>query len=47
MVAATVALGTLFIVAGIIYQVVTKPNSVPLAKEAGLTVRTGITTLFK
>lgn len=42
-----VSIGTLVVVAGIVYQVVTKPNSVPLAKEAGATVRSVTATLFK
>lgn len=42
-----VSIGTLIVIAGIIYQIVTKPNSVPLAREAGTTVRGVTTTLFK
>lgn len=42
-----VSIGTLIVIAGIVYQVVTKPNSVPLAKVASSTVTGVTTTLFK
>jgi hypothetical protein len=42
-----VSIGTLVVIAGIIYQVVTKPNSVPLAKVAVGGVTSVTSTLFK